>query len=192
MGAPNRNRRVALIFTALPLAMLGLAYASVPLYRVFCQATGYNGTPLRAEKAPAKPGDEYVTVRFDTNIAGSLDWNFHPVAATMRVRVGEQEMAHFQAKNLGGGVSTGSATFNVTPSSAGAYFNKIQCFCFTEQTLQPGESADMPVVFFVDPAIAKDPETQAVREITLSYTFYPVEKPKSVSQAKPASAAIAN
>ncbi|MFT3989381.1 cytochrome c oxidase assembly protein [Aestuariivirga sp.] len=188
----NRNRRVALIATVMPVAMLALAYASVPLYRMFCQATGFNGTPLRAEKAPAKPGDEIVTVRFDSNIAGSLDWNFHPAQATMQVRVGEQAMAYFKAKNLSDHQTTGSAIFNVTPDGAGAFFNKIQCFCFTEQTLKPGESVDMPVVFFVDPAIATDPESKSIREITLSYTMYPVDKPKSVSQAKTAAGAVPN
>ncbi len=179
----KKNLRVAATCGCVAAAMLGLAYASVPLYALFCQTTGFGGTPQRAAVAPAQPAARMIAIRFDANTAGSLGWNFQAAQLTMPVRIGEQNMAHYSATNISDRQLTGSAVFNVTPESAGAYFNKIQCFCFTEQTLKPGESADLPVVFFVDPAILDDPDTRSIREITLSYTFYPVDKPKTVSQA---------
>jgi cytochrome c oxidase assembly protein subunit 11 len=180
---PNarKNLRVAAIAAGVALGMIGLAYASVPLYSMFCKATGYGGTTQRADAAPNSATDKVITVRFDANTAGSLGWNFHPVQAVMKVKIGEQNMAHYSATNLTNKVLTGSANFNVTPAEAGAYFNKIQCFCFTEQTLKPGESADLPVNFFVDPAILDDPDSKSISEITLSYTFFPADKPKAVS-----------
>ena len=191
-AASNSNRRVALIALGGAFAMLGLTYASVPLYSLFCKATGYNGTPKRAEAAPAKSTDETVAIRFDANTAASLGWNFRPEQAAMTVKLGAQNMAHYRATNLTDRTLTGSAVFNVTPDTAGAYFNKIQCFCLTEQTLMPGESVDLPVVFFVDPAIAEDPNAKAIGEITLSYTFYPVDKPKAVSAAEVTATAKTN
>jgi cytochrome c oxidase assembly protein subunit 11 len=188
----RKNLRIAAIAGGGALAMLGLAYASVPLYALFCQTTGFGGTPQRAAEAPATATDRNVTIRFDANTAGSLGWNFHAEQSTMAVKIGEQNMAHYRATNISDRQLTGSAVFNVTPESAGAFFNKIQCFCFTEQTLLPGESADLPVVFFVDPAIIDDPDTRSIREITLSYTFYPVDKPKTVSQAKASRTWISN
>jgi len=185
------NRRVAAAAFGAALAMLGLAYASVPLYRIFCQATGFGGTTQRAAEAPRQAGSTMITVRFDANTAQSMGWKFHAAQGPMTVRAGEQAMAYYRATNLAGHDVTGSAIFNVTPESAGAYFNKIECFCFTEQTLKPGETADMPVVFFVDPAIATDPDTRSIREITLSYTFYPVDGPKTLSAA-PAAGNVAN
>ena len=187
-----RNRRVAAVALGGSLAMLGLAYASVPLYRMFCQATGFGGTTQRAEQAPAEATGHPLTVRFDANVSAGLGWNFHAVQPLMAVRAGEQMMAHYRATNLTDRPLTGSAVFNVTPESAGAYFNKIQCFCFTEQRLEPGESIDLPVVFFVDPDIAGDPDTRSITEITLSYTVYPVDQPDKLSAAKAAAAAIAN
>ena len=188
----NGNRRVAIMAIAGGLAMLGLTYASVPLYTIFCKATGYGGTPRRADAAPAKAGDRVLTIRFDANTAGSLGWNFHPEQPSIKVKVGEQTMATFAATNLSQRRITGTAVYNVVPESAAAYFNKIQCFCFTEQTLNAGESAELPVVFFVDPAIADDPDTKSITEITLSYTFYPVENPKTVSQVQVTGAAKTN
>ncbi|MCB1378478.1 MAG: cytochrome c oxidase assembly protein [Alphaproteobacteria bacterium] len=179
----RRNLGVAATAIAVSFTMLGLAYASVPLYRLFCQVTGFGGTTQRADAAPQHASDKSIVIRFDANTASSLGWSFHAAQAPMTVKIGEQNMAHYRATNRTRQVSTGSAVFNVTPVSAGAYFNKIECFCFTEQTLKPGESADMPVVFFVDPGILEDPETQSVGEITLSYTFYPVNKPQAVSAA---------
>jgi len=170
--------------------MLGLAYASVPLYKLFCQVTGYGGTTQRADAAPSEIRTETVSVKFDANTAASLGWSFHAEQQSMTVRIGEQNMAHYRAVNTSDRPLTGSAVFNVTPVSAGAYFNKIQCFCFTEQTLQPGESVDMPVVFFVDPTVLDDPDTRAIKEITLSYTFYPVDKPKNLSAASDAAETV--
>ena len=180
---PNarKNLRVAAAAASVAVAMVGLAYASVPLYSMFCEVTGFGGTTQRADVAPETATGKSITIRFDANTAGSLGWNFHPVQAVMKVRIGEQNMAHYSATNNSGKVVTGSAMFNVTPTVAGAYFNKIQCFCFTEQTLKPGESADLPVDFFVDPAILDDPDSKSINEITLSYTFFPVDKPDAVS-----------
>ena len=180
---PNarKNLRVAAIAGTVVLGMVGLTYASVPLYSMFCKATGFGGTTQRADAAPETATDKFITIRFDANTAGSLGWNFHPVQSVMKVKIGEQNMAHYSATNTSGKVLTGSAIFNVSPSEAGAYFNKIQCFCFTEQTLKPGETADLPVDFFVDPAILDDPDSKSISEITLSYTFFPVDKPDAVS-----------
>ena len=189
---PRQNFRVAGLALGVSLAMLGLAYASVPLYRLFCQTTGFGGTTQRADKAPDQTAEATVTVRFDANTSGNLDWTFNPVQTAMTVKVGEQAMAHYRAINRSDRTLTGSAIFNVTPDSVGAYFNKIQCFCFTEQTLKAGERVDLPVVFFVDPDILKDADSKAVKEITLSYTFYPVDKPKTVSAVSAAAGAIAN
>ena len=191
-SASHRNIRVAAIAGSLAFAMLGLAYASVPLYRLFCQATGFNGTTQRAETAPQAATGKTVSVRFDANTSANLGWSFHAAQTAMTVEVGEQAMAHYRAVNTSNMPLTGSAVFNVTPVSAGAYFNKIQCFCFTEQTLQPGESVDMPVVFFVDPDMLEDPDAADIKEITLSYTFYPVDKLKTVSVAPSAPGRITN
>jgi len=194
MAAPDRarNLRVAALAGATAAAMLGLAYASVPLYRLFCQATGFGGTTQIAVAAPKAATAHSISIRFDANTAGSLGWNFHAAQLEMRVRLGEQAMAHYRATNTSGRELTGTAVFNVTPVAAGVYFNKIQCFCFTEQTLKPGDSADLPVVFFVDPAIADDPDASSIDTITLSYTFYPADKPKSVSAATPPAATHTN
>jgi cytochrome c oxidase assembly protein subunit 11 len=187
-----RNMRLAVFAGAVAASMLGLAYASVPLYRMFCQVTGFGGTTQRAETAPQSATDRSISIRFDANTSGGLDWKFHAVQTSMTVKVGEQAMAHYRAANLSGKPMTGSAIFNVTPVSAGVYFNKIQCFCFTEQTLQPGETVDMPVVFFVDPDMLDDPDAADIKEITLSYTFYPLDKPRTVSEAPAVSGGIAN
>ena len=180
----NKNRRVAAYASGVAIAMLGLAYASVPLYALFCQATGFGGTTQRADAAPEQASDQTISIRFDANTAGSLGWTFHAEQVTMLVKVGEQNIAHYRATNISDQELTGTAVFNVTPVSAGVYFNKIECFCFTEQKLAAGETVDLPVVFFVDPAFLDDADTRSIREITLSYTFYPVDKPKAVSQAK--------
>ena len=194
MAAPDRakNVRVAALAGATAVAMLGLAYASVPLYRLFCPVTGFGGTTQISAAAPEETSERTIAIRFDANTAASLGWNFHAVQLEMKVKLGEQAMAHYRATNTGSRELTGTATFNVTPAAAGAYFNKIQCFCFTEQTLKPGESADLPVVFFVDPAIADDPDASGIDTITLSYTFYPVDEPKSVSAAATPAATNAN
>lgn len=193
MRQMSRNARVVLMSTATVVAMVGLTYASVPLYRLFCQVTGFGGTTQRAETAPQQVLDKTVSVRFDANTSGKLEWTFHPVQPSVKVKFGEQSMAYYEAVNRSDKTLTGSAVFNVTPVQAGAYFNKIQCFCFTEQTLKPGEKIEMPVTFFVDPDMLNDPDAEGIDEITLSYTFYPVDKPKAVTEAKTmAPASIAN
>ncbi len=143
---PKRNRQVAVAAACVAVAMVGLAYASVPLYRLFCQATGFGGTTQRAEVAPGAAGGRMLTIRFDANTATSLPWSFHPEQLEMNVKLGEQNLAFYRAANLSDKEATGSAIFNVTPDEAGAYFNKIQCFCFNEQKLKAGETVDMPVV----------------------------------------------
>ncbi|MFL6729885.1 MAG: cytochrome c oxidase assembly protein [Sphingomicrobium sp.] len=173
-AAAQRNNRVALIAALFGLAMLGLAFASAPLYRAFCQLTGFDGTPLRAEKAPGAVAGE-VGVRFDANVHPGLGWRFEPVQKQVRIAPGARTTIFYRATNLTARPITGQAVFNVTPDTAGQYFNKIECFCFTEQRLKPGESVDMPVVFYVDPRMRQDDTTRAIDEITLSYTFYPVE-----------------
>ncbi|HET7716707.1 MAG TPA: cytochrome c oxidase assembly protein [Bauldia sp.] len=155
--------------------MVGMAFAAVPLYRLFCQITGLAGTTQQADSAPETVIERLVDVRFDANVGNGLGWGFRPMTRSVEIKVGEVGEAVFLAENRGGRPTTGTAVFNVTPLEVGAYFNKIACFCFEEQTLQPGERVEMPVTFFVDPAIADDPDLDHVRTITLSYTFYPVE-----------------
>ncbi|MEA3033804.1 MAG: cytochrome c oxidase assembly protein subunit 11 [Sphingomonadales bacterium] len=179
----KRNQRTALFAFLIVVAMVGLAYASVPLYRLFCQATGFNGTTQRASGAVAEkpvPGKS-VSIRFDANVAPSLPWRFQPERETHVVRIGERNMAIYLARNLSARPITGRAVFNVSPPQAGKYFTKIQCFCFTQQVLKPGEEARMPVIFYVDPKFVKDPDTSGISEITLSYTFYPVDQAGSGS-----------
>ena len=195
MRTPDRirNLRTAAIAAGVAVGMVGLSYAAVPLYQLFCQVTGFGGTTQRAEAAPATSSDQTVSVRFDANTSANLHWSFHAVQTSMTVKVGEQNMAYYRATNTSDKPVTGSAVFNVTPVQAGVYFNKIQCFCFTEQTLQPGESIEMPVSYFVDPDMLEDPDAAGIKEITLSYTFYPVDKPKAVSEAPAAaSGSVAN
>jgi len=155
--------------------MVGMAFASVPFYRLFCQVTGLAGTTQRSDTAPAAAIDREVDIRFDANVGNGLGWGFRPLTRSVEIKVGEVGEAVFAAENRSNRPMTATAVFNVTPLEAGVYFNKIACFCFKEQTLQPGQSIEMPVTFFVDPAIADDPDLDGVRTITLSYTFYPVE-----------------
>ena len=176
----RKNARTAGVMALMVAGMLGLAFASVPLYRMFCELTGFDGTPLRAERAPGAVAGE-IGVRFDANINPGLPWKFEPVEETIRIAPGARTQIFFRATNLTARKTTGSATFNVSPLTAAQYFSKIECFCFTEQTLKGGQSVDMPVVFYVDPEIRKDPDTNHIDEITLSYTFYPVEKTASGS-----------
>jgi cytochrome c oxidase assembly protein subunit 11 len=175
--------RTAVAAFALAAGMMGLGYASVPLYRMFCQVTGFGGTTQRvAESALPKPViGKTINVRFDANHARELPWTFEPEKHLDQVTIGEREMAFYNAKNLSARTITGTAAFNVSPSSAGKYFSKIQCFCFTEQTLKPGEEVRMPVTYFVDPKILDDPDAGKIEEITLSYTFYPVDAGKKGS-----------
>jgi len=168
----QKNARTALYMALIVAAMIGLAFASPVLYRTFCSLTGFGGTPLRAEKAPGAIAGQ-VGVRFDANVHPGLPWRFEPEQETVRVAPGAQTKIFYRAQNLSAKTITGQAAFNVSPDQVGKYFKKIQCFCFTEQTLKAGETKDMPVIFFVDPAIEKDPDTKDIDEITLSYTFYP-------------------
>lgn len=178
------HRRVATILVGVVAVMLGMAYASVPLYRIFCQVTGYGGTPQIAAAVSHQVVDKKIVVRFDANTSRGLPWEFGPRQHTIEVQLGENVVAHYSATNTSAAMTKGTASFNVTPDSAGAYFNKVQCFCFTEQTLKPGETADMPVMFFVDPAIMDDPDARKLSEITLSYTFYPIEEPGAKGAVK--------
>lgn len=182
----NRNAKVGVICAGVAVGMVGLAYASVPLYRLFCQATGFNGATVRAAAPSDKVLDRTVTVRFDGNVAPGLDWEFVPVVNTMQVKIGESSLAFFRARNTSTGPLVGTATFNVTPEQAGGFFNKVQCFCFTEQRLEAGESVDMPVSFFIDPAIVDDNDGKHIRLITLSYTFYAVKGKNSAAVKLPA------
>ena len=175
-AAAASNARVARRAALFALAMLGLAFASVPLYRAFCQATGFDGTTQRAAAAPGAVAGS-IGVRFDANVDPKLPWRFWPEQETVRIQPGARTTIYYDAQNLTARPITGQAVFNVTPERAGPYFSKIECFCFTEQTLKPGEKVRMPVVFFVDPKLRDDDTTRDVDEITLSYTFYPVEKP---------------
>lgn len=173
-GATRRNRKVAAIAASGALAMLGLGYASVPLYRMFCQATGFNGTTQRATAAQAasvKSTARPITIRFDGNVTKGMPWEFRPEQVTQDGHIGERKMAFFIAKNTSNRPIVGRAIYNVTPEQTGAYFHKIQCFCFNEQRLEPGEQVRMPVIYYVDPDMLKDPNAKDVGEITLSYTF---------------------
>lgn len=167
----NRNRRVALVLTGLVFGMVGLSFAAVPLYRLFCEVTGFGGTTKAAQAAPVAIIDREITVRFDANVAPDLPWKFvAPKPVTLRL--GEERVVAYMGKNVGSEPFLGTATYNVTPFKAGPYFNKIQCFCFTEQLLLPGEEKEFTVSFFVDPKLADDPNAKDVSTITLSYTFF--------------------
>lgn len=154
------------------VGMNGFAYATVPAYRAFCQAVGFAGIPIRAAEAPEIVVDRDVTVRFNTDVSPQLAWRFKPVQRSVDLKVGEMGLAYFEATNLGDRQITGTATFNVTPLKVAPYFVKIECFCFTEQTLAPGETAQMPVTFFIDPEIVEDRNVEDVTTVTLSYTFF--------------------
>ncbi|MGX7926642.1 cytochrome c oxidase assembly protein [Tsuneonella sp. HG094] len=179
------NAKVGLYAALLAAAMLGLGYAAVPLYRIFCQVTGFGGTTQRAtlgeaiaaELAGKQAGVMTRSIRFDANIDPDLPWTFRPEQVTQTVKLGERQMAFFYAKNTSDKPVTGTASFNVSPEQTGQYFNKIQCFCFTEQTLQPGQEVHMPVLYFIDPRIRDDKNAAPVEQITLSYTFHRSDNP---------------
>jgi len=167
-----RNRRLAAASFLTATGMVGAAYAAVPLYEIFCQVTGYGGTTQVAEIAPERLLDRRITVRFNADTDRKLPWGFAPAQDKVDLKIGEHGIAFYRAKNLSPDTIVGTASFNVTPAKAGQYFNKISCFCFTEQKLEAGRAIDMPVSFFVDPAIADDPNLDDVTTITLSYTFF--------------------
>ena len=179
----SRNNAVFVSCLAVVIGMVGLSYAAVPLYDLFCRVTGYGGTPQRAEAAPGAIGDRVINVRFDTNTDRQLPWTFQPEQRSVTVKVGENRLVFFRAVNNSDRSIVGHATFNVVPDRAGRYFNKIQCFCFTEQRLDPGQSVDMPVSFFIAPEILTDRDGRDINEITLSYTFYPAINQKAVEKA---------
>ena len=168
----KRHGVVALACVGIVAAMVGLSFAAVPLYRLFCQATGYGGVPQRAERAPGEVLDRVIRVRFDGNVDGALPWTFTPDQRVMDVKIGEVALAFFKASNNSWTPVTGRAIFNVSPELAGRYFTKIECFCFKKQMLAANQSVEMPVTFFVDPKIVDDEDTKNITDITLSYTFY--------------------
>jgi len=176
VASAPRNLRIALMGFGLAAAMLGLGFASVPLYRLFCQATGYDGTTRRVSEqdaAQVKAASSTISIRFDANVERGMPWKFKPLQRTDEITIGVRDMALFWAKNTSDRTIIGTASFNVEPEQVGKYFNKIQCFCFTEQTLKPGQEVRMPVLYYVDPAILNDPDAKDVEQITLSYTFHP-------------------
>jgi cytochrome c oxidase assembly protein subunit 11 len=175
---PKSNLKTGLMAASIAVGMVGMGFAAVPLYRIFCQVTGFGGTTMRVSEAKAATipvSNKTIVIRFDANQRG-VPWEFKPERTTDTVSIGARDMSIFLAKNLSDKPVTGMATFNVSPAQAGQYFNKVQCFCFVEQTLQPGQQVRMPVLYYVDPKIMTDPDTKDIEEITLSYTFYPVDQ----------------
>ena len=170
----KRNWLTAVVAAGVVVGMMGVAYAAVPLYRMFCQVTGFGGTTQVAEKAPVAVGERIITVRFNADTARGMPWKFQPQQRAVSLKVGQQALALYEAANPTDRRIVGTSTFNVTPLKAGPYFSKIECFCFTEQALAPGQSVDMPVSFFVDPEISNDRNLDDVKTITLSYTFFEV------------------
>lgn len=167
-----KNKRLARRLVLMTAGMGAFAYASAPLYDLFCRTTGFGGTPLVAQPGDRPILDRTVNVRFDSNVDSALPWRFQPLQREVKVQLGEEYLAHYRVTNLSQRPLVGTSTYNVTPETAGGWFNKLQCFCFTEQLLLPGQSVDMPVVFFVDPELDKDRRYDNIRTITLSYTFF--------------------
>lgn len=174
----GRDTTVAALCGLLVAFMVGASYAAVPFYNWFCRTTGFNGTTQVATTSPtAAPLQRKVAVRFDSNVAGGLPWKFEPEQTEIQVKIGEVVTVFYTVTNQSARTTAGQAAYNVAPLTVGSYFQKINCFCFTEQTMAPGEKREMPVVFYVDPSFAADPENDGVNTITLSYTFYPVRDP---------------
>ena len=182
-GTPRSHKRTAFAVAGGAFFMLGMSFAAVPLYDLFCRVTGFGGTPMIAESAPNIRGERTIRVLFDANVGGGLNWTFEPEVNSARVLTGETKTVFYRVTNRSAQAQTGMATFNVTPDQFGGFFNKIQCFCFTEQTLGPGESMDMPVVFFLDPELEKNETLKRMHSVTLSYTFMAVKNPKPVAAA---------
>ena len=178
------HRMIAVSCVAVVLAMTGLAYAAVPLYRLYCQVTGYAGTTQRVSEASSRVVDHILTVHFDANVDKALPWKFEPLQHKVDVKVGENTLIFYKATNTSDRPVTGTAVFNVAPEAIGIHFNKIECFCFTEQRLEPGQSIDMPVSFYIDPAFVDDEDTKDLPELTLSYTFYPVSEKQEQTVAR--------
>jgi cytochrome c oxidase assembly protein subunit 11 len=178
----RRHRKVGTMAAGGALFMLALAFAAVPLYRMFCQATGFGGTTQRATKAPDTVLERTVVVRFDATVGPNLPWKFEPIEREITVKLGETKLAFYRATNTSSKPVVGTASFNVAPDQVAVFFNKLECFCFTEQRLEPGESVDMPVSFFIDPAIINDKDAAHIGQMTLSYTFFPVDNPKGTTK----------
>jgi cytochrome c oxidase assembly protein subunit 11 len=178
----RRHRNVALSLTVFVAFMIGASFAAVPFYDWFCRTTGFGGVPQIASQAPDKKLDRKIRIRFDANVAG-VPWEFQPEVREIEVNIGETFLVHYFATNLSRDETVGTATYNVSPPQAGLYFAKMQCFCFTEQRLAAGERMPMPVAFFVRPEIEEDADARQIRTITLSYTFFPVDKPKPLAAA---------
>jgi cytochrome c oxidase assembly protein subunit 11 len=190
----RRNGATVLLLVSVVAGMIGMSFASVPLYRLFCAATGFGGTTQRAESAPKHASAAFVTVRFDAQVAPGLDWEFRPLQSAIAVHPGAQNQVYFRAVNHSKTPITAQAVYNVTPTKAGIYFDKLQCFCFNSQTLAPGQSVDMGVLFFVDPDMLTDASTSEVRSITLSYTIFrsPEQAPATASAAPQPQASSVN
>jgi cytochrome c oxidase assembly protein subunit 11 len=182
----TRNRRTVAMLATVVVAMIGLSFAAVPLYRMFCEATGFNGTTQRANEAATHTVDRIVEVRFNSNTAPELPWKFGPEVRSVKVKLGETKLVSFFAENMSGEDITGVARYNVTPEKVGRYFVKTQCFCFDDQRLEARQRVDMPVYFFVDPDFASDPDMADVKVITLSYTFFRARTPQTAQIAAPA------
>ena len=184
----SRDATVAALCGAFVALMVGASYAAVPFYNWFCRTTGFNGTTQVAKSRPtSSPLERKIAVRFDSNVSGGLPWKFEPEKTEIEVQIGEVVTAYYTVTNQSARTTSGQAAYNVAPLTVGSYFTKINCFCFTEQTMAPGEKREMPVVFYVDPSFAADSENDGVNTITLSYTFYPVRDPvlKPVAASEP-------
>ena len=184
--SPNAQRnmhRTAFACVGIVLGMIGLAYASVPLYDLFCKVTGFGGTPIARADNGSDVLDRTISVRFDANVSPSLPWRFAPETSEVKVKLGQTTTVYYKVTNTGDKPSTGIATYNVQPDLAGSYFSKLECFCFTEQTLQPGETLESAVVFYVDPRLAQDADVKDLTSITLSYTYFPSKGGKPVAEA---------
>ena len=183
MALESQNKKTAMIAASVVVGMVGLSFAAVPAYKAFCQVTGWGGTTQRAEEGAGQTLAREITVRFDSTVSAGLPWRFKPEQVSQTLHIGETGLAFYEAENLTGKPVSGRASFNVSPAKAGIYFRKIECFCFTEQTLQPGEKVSMPVTYFVDPALADDKNLDEVETITLSYTFFPWDNEETVTAA---------
>jgi cytochrome c oxidase assembly protein subunit 11 len=188
-GLPKGARRTALLCAGFAAGMLGLAYASAPLYDMFCRVTGYDGTPLSGSTPSSRVLERTIAVRFDANVAAGLGWRFTPETPQVEVRLGETRTVFYKVRNEGRAATTGIATFNVQPGQAGAFFVKLQCFCYTEQTLRPGEEVESAVAFYIDPALARDPDLRDLSGITLSYTYFPAKNGAPVATSSAAGGA---
>lgn len=189
---PGQNGKLAIALLGIVITMVSLSFAAVPFYSWFCKVTGFAGTPQVSSASTGEILDTTITVRFDANVDPAMPWEFKPVDREMTLRIGETGLAFFEAYNPTDRTIAGSASYNVSPDIAGAYFTKIDCFCFTQQVLKPGERVQMPVTFYVDPEITRDGDTKQVSHITLSYTFYQTELPEAQANLSSAPKATYN